>query len=150
MAALVAIPLVLVGCRDINDQWILDRAWYPATVNRALERDPKSYLVLDVRPKPEFETGRLPGAEMMNANQVDIRDPEPRLRQYKDIIVYGRDAGHAQAMALAKKLAQADVGDVRLMYGGFADWKAQGFPVVTNAPAPAPPDSGKTGPKPGN
>jgi thiosulfate/3-mercaptopyruvate sulfurtransferase len=52
------------------------------------------------------------------------------------VVLYGRDTTAAARAAVL--LLYAGVDDVRLLDGGFAAWRAAGYPVVTTTPRPAP------------
>ncbi len=90
-----------------------------------------SVLVVDARPPARFAEGHIVGARPLRSGDIDLLETDPSLSGYKMIIVYGENPGESMAKSTAKKLMIADYKDVRLMSGGYAEWRANGLPFAT-------------------
>jgi thiosulfate/3-mercaptopyruvate sulfurtransferase len=108
---------------------------------------------------PPSQTGHIPGARYFALDAYEqaplwtrISDEALRerllhegVRYNTTVVLYGQDTTAAARAALL--LMYAGVHDVRLLDGGFAAWRAAGYPVVTTTHRPAPvPDFGTTFP----
>ncbi len=89
--------------------------------------DSKSVTLIDIRTKPEFAAGHIPGAI-----NIDLSDPDfvylvkKRIKKNKPLAIYCR-SGHRSKIAISK------LGYVNVMIyeldQGFIDWQKAGFPV---------------------
>jgi rhodanese-related sulfurtransferase len=85
-------------------------------------------LVLDVRPRAEFEAGHLRGAVNIPIGELDTRlDELPTDRQ---IITYCRGA-YCLFADEAAELLQSHGFDVVRLEGGWPEWQSEGRPVQT-------------------
>ncbi len=99
----------------------------------------------------EYRAGHLPGAVYFDTDQLETGYPTWRLRELTElqraigragidadttVIVYGRKV--IAAARIWWVLKYAGVTDVRLMDGGFAAWKAAGYPVDREISKPVP------------
>jgi len=101
-------------------------------VARRIEREPESHMIVDARPQAAYAQSRLPGARRIDFADIDTRNPDPNLRRYRSIIVYGQNPGTGSAMALTKRLMTTGYSDVRLMEDGYDRWVAKGYRVDTS------------------
>ena len=108
------------------------------------------HVLIDARAPAEAQAGFIKGAVAIAPNQVKSAlagFPDRKLKP--PIMVYDADGGKA-AMDVAKAITQAGYPNVTVIPGGFAGWKAAGFPVETGAlatkvayaPKPRPGDIG--------
>ncbi|NUQ54236.1 MAG: hypothetical protein HUU19_16290 [Phycisphaerales bacterium] len=121
--------LSLSACEKVSDNAI--RAVDMADVAKASKDADKSYLIVDARDAASFSDGHIPGSRRLTAAEIDFNNPDPKLRNYKAIYVYGEHPNHNNAKALVKRLMTADIDDVYLMNDGFLGWKAHGYPIDT-------------------
>jgi len=139
-SALAAAPLTLLSAGAITacSTKVSDESlrWLAAgDAQRRMARNPNAILILDSRSRDEFEAGHIPGARQMDLADVDPEEPDPSLKRYATIVVYGQDPGSVSAKTLAKKLLSAGLKGTQLLEGGFAAWKEQGLPVEVGAAA---------------
>ncbi len=82
------------------------------------------HLLLDVRTRPEFASGHIPGAMNIPVQELSSRLNE--VPQDQPVVVYCR-SGNRSAQA-AQILGNADYSQVYDL-GGIASWVDQGYPV---------------------
>lgn len=123
--------VTLASCEKVSDRAI--EQVQIADVYEASKASGNSYLILDARDAASFKTARIPGAKRMVAADIDALNPDPKLKTYKAIYVYGEHPNHNAAKALVKRIMVAKAGDVYLMDDGMLGWKAQGHPVERTA-----------------
>ncbi len=91
-------------------------------------------IVLDVRPREEFDAGHLPGARSIPLAELQARLRE--LPKASPVIAYCRSPYCVLAEEAVARLRAAGREAWRLL-PGFPDWQAQGYPVErTEPPAP--------------
>ncbi len=98
----------------------------PEQLSRLLETGAVELTVLDVRPRKEFEKGRVPGARASALERV-TRDVGSR--STGQVVVICGDGGEDD-LAAAEALRRAGFRAVRVLYGGFANWSAKGLEVA--------------------
>ncbi|KPF90608.1 sulfurtransferase, partial [beta proteobacterium AAP121] len=84
--------------------------------------DYEKFLVLDVRDAGQFAKEHVPGAVNIEWRQVFAR--RASLPRDKTILVYCNTSSFAAQVAMALRLDGFE--NVRLLYGGFNEWKARG------------------------
>ncbi len=131
---MVLTALVFGGCTTKTNDDSIARV-DSAQLSKWLEKGPEKYLILDARPRQEFLSDHIPGARHMELPEVDPEDPDPRLKEYKALVVYGENPGSTRARALAKRLIQARL-DVYWLEGGLSEWKASGRQTTQGSNAP--------------
>lgn len=102
------------------------RSVTPAEATRLINKE--GALVIDIRPKKEWDTGRITGALHMPLADLDRRIDEIKADKDKPLIVVcnlGQAAGTATRKLQAAGFTQA----VRLK-GGMTEWRGQNMPVV--------------------
>lgn len=103
------------------------------------ETSPKRLLVLDARSARAFQAEHIPGATNMQLYEVNMElGTKARLKAYKEMVVYGDDAGSPPGQGLTKRLMGAGYDEVRFYAGGLKEWKASGFPTETAGPGVTP------------
>jgi rhodanese-related sulfurtransferase len=126
------LAIVFLGLGACSSQ-VSDRDIKLISASEAHKRiDKGSVLVIDARPPARYAEGHIAGARAMRSGDIDPQNPDPALGGYKTIIVYGENPGETMAKSTAKKLMIAEYKDVRLMSGGYAEWRANGLPVEIN------------------
>lgn len=80
------------------------------------------FHVLDVRDAGQFATGHIPGAVNIEWRQVFAQ--RARLPRDKTILVYCNTSSFAAQVAMALRMDGFE--NVRLLYGGYNEWKARG------------------------
>jgi rhodanese-related sulfurtransferase len=84
--------------------------------------DYKKFFVLDVRDASQFAKEHVPGAENIEWRQVFAN--RAKLPRDKTILVYCNTSSFAAQVAMALRMDGFE--NVRLLYGGFNEWKARG------------------------
>ncbi len=84
--------------------------------------DYKRFYVLDVRDAAQFAKEHLPGAVNIEWRQVFAQ--RAKLPKDKTILVYCNTSSFAAQVAMA--LRMDGIENVRLLYGGYNEWKARG------------------------
>lgn len=114
------------------------------------ETSPKRLLILDARSARAFQAEHIAGATNMQLYEVNMElGTKARLKAYKEMVVYGDDAGSPPGKGLTKRLMGAGYDDVRFYAGGLKEWKASGFPTKTGSPSGNPEES-RSGSPPGD
>lgn len=109
-----------------NENRKAGKAVTPAIATQLINKE--SALILDIRPKKEWETGHITGARHLPIAELDRRMDELNKFKEKPIIVVcnlGQTAGSA-----SKKLQAGGFANVVRLSGGMTEWKAQSLPVV--------------------
>jgi rhodanese-related sulfurtransferase/DNA-binding transcriptional ArsR family regulator len=83
--------------------------------------------VLDVRPRPEYEAGHIPGALSIPIDELDTRLGE--LPAHVDVVAYCRGPFCLYAPEAIAKLRGAGIG-ARRLEEGYPEWRRAGLPVV--------------------
>ena len=83
-------------------------------------------LVLDIRPKEEFVTGRIPKSRNIPFVDLEARVEEISKFKEKPVVIAAATANGAKAAATLKKLGFTQVS---LLQGGFASWRSASLPV---------------------
>jgi rhodanese-related sulfurtransferase len=84
--------------------------------------DYKKFHVLDVRDAAQFTKEHVPGAVNIEWRQVFAQ--RAMLPKDKTILVYCNTSSFAAQVAMALRMDGFE--NVRLLYGGFNEWKARG------------------------
>ncbi len=84
--------------------------------------DYKKFHVLDVRDASQFAKEHVPGAVNIEWRQVFAQ--RAKLPRDKTILVYCNTSSFAAQVAMALRMDGFE--NVRLLYGGFNEWKARG------------------------
>ena len=84
--------------------------------------DYKKLLVLDVRDAGQFAKDHIPGA--MNIEWRQVFAQRAKLPKDKTILVYCNTSSFAGQVAMALRMDGFE--NVRLLYGGYNEWKASG------------------------
>ncbi len=87
-------------------------------------------LVLDVRPRQEYEAGHIPGAISLPLRE--LRERLSELPREQEIVAYCRGPYCVLAAQAVELLRERGFRAVRLE-DGVPDWRAQGLPVVVGA-----------------
>lgn len=127
----LSVSPALTGCtKSISDKTVTRIG--VDDVARRLEREPSEVLIVDARSANAYSVSRLPGARRIDLGEVEANNPDPALKRYKSIIVYGQNPGAGASMALTKRLMAAGYDDVKLMEDGFDRWSAKGYRIDTS------------------
>lgn len=133
--------LALAACeKDTRDTDIVNvklaevsEVWQDAKGN------PLAVLFIDPRPQPQFEDEHIPGARNLLLTRFDgDKGRDPRITQFRQIIVYGDDPSSPIARAVVKRMLAMDYDEVRLFSGGLKEWKAANLPTERGPSAPLP------------
>lgn len=98
----------------------------PQAATRLINRE--NAMVLDIRPKKEFQSGHITGALNIPLAELDKRIGELEKYRQRPLIVVC-NLGHSTAAAV-RKLQQAGFDQAYKLSGGITEWKAQSLPVV--------------------
>lgn len=102
------------------------KAVTPAQATQLINKE--NAVILDIRPKKEWDTGHITNAKHIPLAELDKRMDELLKHKQKSIIVVcnlGQAAGSATRKLKAEGYEQA----VRLS-GGMTEWKGQSLPIV--------------------
>ncbi len=133
---------MLGGCGDKVSDKDVDEAIVSVSQARAILQDkPGAAKAVDSRSPAEYADGHIPGAVNLDLATVSDRKDaiDPALARYKTLVVYGEDPGSGSARAMAKRLMRSGAKDVRLLGGGFLEWKGAGLRVEQSARPPSAP-----------
>lgn len=100
-----------------------------ADLKRLLAEKAKGFAILDVRPRADFEKGRIPGSTHCPVHELSKRRSDLP-SQSTTVVVVGEPGSRGRAGAVF--LVLAGFGSVLLLEGGFPAWDG---PVETGAPA---------------
>lgn len=144
IAAAAAAALIMAGgCGpNISMEDVVNRRVGVEEVRKDLAdgRDRRA-LLLDARPRREFEREHIEGARNLQFSDVPQKStPDPALAGFRRLYVYGNDPGSAAAHALVKRMLEVGYRNVRWYGGGLDEWRRTGGP--TTAPAAAPSGAG--------
>ncbi|KAB2896979.1 MAG: rhodanese-like domain-containing protein, partial [Burkholderiaceae bacterium] len=92
------------------------------TAEQIPAEDYKKLLVLDVRDAGQFAKEHIPGATNIEWRQVFAQ--RARLPKDKTILVYCNTSSFAAQAAMALRMDGFE--NVRLLHGGYNEWKARG------------------------
>ncbi|MDI3325720.1 rhodanese-like domain-containing protein [Pontibacterium granulatum] len=109
-----------------NESRRAGKAVTPAIATQMINKE--DAVILDIRPKKEWDTGRITGARHIPMAELDRRIDELNKFKEKPIIVVcnlGQTAG-----AATKKLKASGFTNVMRLSGGMTEWKGQSLPVV--------------------
>lgn len=124
----------LVGCGTrVSDRSV--QGVTASQVSRWIDEGGSKRIVLDLRTQDAFLAGHLPGARWTDLPELADRDMQERLKSYSTVIIYGEHENAARAVAGAKRLVEAGLKDVRVLDGGYQDWRARGMRISRAAPA---------------
>ena len=111
----------------------------------------KQCIILDARPRKAFDASRIPGARWVDAavwakTFGSGKDAEAWSRKIGELGIDGNAKVVVYDGSYTKDAARIwwilrywGVKDVRLLNGGWVDWKAEGLPVETDNPQPPAP-----------
>lgn len=100
------------------------KALSPEELEKRIEND--DVLVLDVRPKEEYETGHIPGARSIPIDRLEEHLDE--FPEEKEIVAYCRGPYCVYSDDAVRKLREAGH-DARRLTEGLPDWAVDGRPV---------------------
>ena len=111
----------------------------------------RHFVVLDARPREQYDRGRIPGAVWVDAaawakafgDGADTAGWSARIGSLgiasdAKVVVYD-DASFKDAARVWWILKYWGLEDVRLLNGNWTGWKGAGLPIETDAPKPPPP-----------
>jgi rhodanese-related sulfurtransferase len=84
-------------------------------------------IVLDVRPREEYEAGHIPGA--VSVPLADLRERMASLPRDSEIVAYCRGP-YCVLAPLALELLRREGRVARRLEDGFPEWRRAGFPVA--------------------
>lgn len=89
---------------------------------------PRSFTLLDVREKDEWDQGHLDGAVFLPRGFLEVKVERLLTDKSRPVVIYC--AGGVRSALAARSLTQLGYADVRSMAGGYSAWKDQGLPIV--------------------
>lgn len=94
------------------------------------------WMVIDTRPADVHQLGHVAGALNLSASQLRSK----AFLRDRTLVLMGSGRGDEALYAACADLKQRGFSRIRVMQGGWAEWIAQGLPVVApTRPAPVPP-----------
>lgn len=79
----------------------------------------------DIRPRPDFEAGRVPGALMWTGEVPS---------GLKAAVIYGEAEDFNRALEIGQRLVDSGTGEVHVFLDGYSGWLAAGLPVEEGGP----------------
>ncbi len=131
IAAAASLGATLTGCTEISDEDIkLISVAEVRQLQITAEKEPKAVLLIDPRSEAAYKHSHLPGAMNLELRpQMRDQGIDPRLANYKAIVVYGDNPGSSAARGMTKRLMFVGYDDVKLFAGGLEEWKGLQYPV---------------------
>lgn len=136
VAAAVHLPLIKRFVRGEFRETFLAAKDYPAIRLITLEEGEDLWraggaVFLDARKEAEYREGHVPSA--LNAPAAEAEKALPPfvrdLPREGVLAVYCEGGDCQSSLLLAKRLSEAGFKDVRVMAGGWAEWRRAGLPV---------------------
>ncbi len=85
-------------------------------------------ILLDVRTLPEFQSGHIKNAKMLDFNKADFRKKLSVLDKNKKYFIYCRSGSRSgRALNIMKEMGFTTVYNLK---GGINNWIKNGFPIV--------------------
>ncbi|HEY6380104.1 MAG TPA: molybdopterin-synthase adenylyltransferase MoeB [Candidatus Dormibacteraeota bacterium] len=97
-------------------------------VQRSLGERQERRLLIDVRERPEFDQGYIPGALHLSKGFLEMQIEERVPDRTSPLTLYC--AGGNRSLLAARTLQDMGYTDVESMAGGFGAWKQRGHPFV--------------------
>lgn len=118
----------LAEVEETVTRYLSDREEMDALSSKELEArlEREDVLVLDVRPREEYETGHIPGARSIPIDQLEARLDD--LPDDKEIVAYCRGPYCVYSDEAVRRLRESGRKAQRLS-GGLPDWDAEGGAV---------------------
>lgn len=106
-------------------------------------KNKESFILIDMLTGMHFEKVHLPGAR--NACVFEVTFPEQieaiANSRGTDIVLYGSSGRSRDALTAAEKLKRAGYGNISVLTGGLAAWRARGFDLQGDQPDTADPET---------
>lgn len=110
-----------------------------ALLDRQRDGQERLIVLIDPRPARDYQRAHIPGARHMELPRVPpTSTPDPDLKRYRHIVVYGDNPASPEARGMTKRLMAVGYRGVRWFVGGLEEWKARGYPVAGDGAAGAP------------
>jgi rhodanese-related sulfurtransferase len=91
-------------------------------------RNNKNFVILDIRTKPEYDSGHLENSVLIDYYAADFRKNLSKLKRTKTYLVYCRTGNRSgRAMQIFSQLGFEKIYD---MHDGIAGWHMADLPVV--------------------
>jgi rhodanese-related sulfurtransferase len=137
LALAFSLMLTLGACtKTISDADIEKDAVALKDVRRAVDRPGDGTLLVDARPRKDWEAGRIPSSINLSLTQISGREGErdPRISSFRKIIVFGENPGSAAARAMTKKMVMTGYDNVHFFPGGLFEWQGANLPIRQGPP----------------
>jgi rhodanese-related sulfurtransferase len=122
----------LAGLSHLTEAYLGDRSELEAITRKDLIRRLDEVVVLDVRPRAEYEAGHIPGAR-----SIPLAELRRRLRTLPpnvEVVAYCRGRYCAFGDDAVRELRRRGYG-ARRLEDGLPEWRQAGLPVVTGSRA---------------
>lgn len=114
-------------------------------LKQSAESNPLALLLIDPRPKQDFELAHIPTARNVTLSSLDgAKGIDPRLAQFESIVIYGNDPSSMIARSVDKRLMMIGYSNVRFFPGGLTEWKAANRPTESGPGSPLPKPAAST------
>ncbi len=135
LAAAVHFPLVKRFVRGEFRETFLSQSEYPGirliTIQEAEDLwAAGEAVVFDARPERPFRESHMPRARNFPAPRSELKIPPDvlELQRERTLVVYCEGGDCQSSLLLAKRLHDEGFKDIRVMTGGWEEWKKAGLP----------------------
>jgi rhodanese-related sulfurtransferase len=135
VGAAVRFPLVKRFARGEFRETFLSPADYPGIRLITLRESEELWavgevVIFDARPERSFREGHVPRARNLPATESKLKIPPDvlELPRQRTLVVYCEGGDCQSSLALAKRLHDEGFRDIRVMTGGWEEWKKAGLP----------------------
>lgn len=121
----------VTGITELADAYLGDRAGLEPVTRRELQArlEAGDTIVLDVRPRPEFEAGHIPGARSVPVGELRRLRSLPK---HIEIVAYCRGPFCVYADDAVRQLRRRGF-TARRLEDGFPEWKRAGLPIAAGS-----------------
>ena len=129
LLVMIITPIVATGCstgtaRVINESIDTQSAYKLIQANS----DNPDFVIIDIRTEPEFNSGHIADAVMIDYYLPDFQQKLGTLDHSKKYLIYCRTANRTStALKIMKSLGFRETYELA---GGITKWKAAGLPTV--------------------
>jgi rhodanese-related sulfurtransferase len=126
LLTIMLIPVAGIGCSNAT---VINASVDPQTAYKMIQSNQANpnFIIIDIRTQPEFDSGHIAKAIMIDYYLPDFKQKLSELDHNKTYLIYCRTAHRTtDALKIMKQLGFRETYDIT---GGITNWKAQGYQV---------------------